>query len=249
MKGAVVRLLLIFVVFSSSCNNVDDAQRLIEIKSNETGRSLFKELFFGDVATSSLSYVKDLSSMRNKLPENELQKVRLIEASILKTIELNYPYFFEEFYEKITSGNHLFIEEALENETQKIRDSVLSSPDLAKKILLREKLASEIDLAKLSDVNGRLDLEMLNKYLEEEGLITEPMACGPTFCVLGVYIVGGISVALAVNYALAVNIYVWFNFATEVNAINGIQSVDGFNSQLSKEIFINEISILYSEKS
>lgn len=201
-------------------------------------------MFFGDVQKSSLSYVNDLISIRGKFSDQQLEEVKFIESQLISTIEKHSPTYFDEFYSQISSKNHLQIEEALENGTSKMKEAILNSPELAEYFLLGEKLAAEIDIAKFTNSKGTVNIEALTAFAKEElSTMQEELICGPTFCVAAVYIAVAISVAAVVNYAGGVNVSLWFNVATEVNAVNGVQGGGSLKSELTKDIFIDEIAI------
>jgi len=218
-----------------------------QIKNDE--KSFYKEIFFGSVKKSKLNYVKNKIASRQEMSTEAIRDLEKVETTLTDVIEKIDPLFYEEFNRKIQSGDHILIEEALNQGGQMLEKSLYATPELVETVLLGEKIAKEVDINKFVMEDGTVDAAALNEYIEINYL-DETDLVGPTFVVAAAYVVAAVSVAVTVNYAGAVNIYVWFNAWKWTNGPKKNTSPSrgaSVESRLQLEKLINDIAIEYKE--
>lgn len=236
--------LVVFLVtmFLFGCSTYD-----IDIKSIEdNNKSFYKEIYFGSTKTSKLSHIKEIITSRNASSKSTIdEEIETIETFLTEKIEEINPDFYHNFNTKIQSGDHLLIEEALDEGGKMLEKALYSTPELAKELLLGEKIAREVDINQFLKADGTLDVVFLNKYIDENYI---DAFCGPTICNLAVYLVFAFSVAVAVNYASVANVYIWVNaWKWTVAPKRNISSTNTSSpiSDLQLELLIDEIAIQY----
>lgn len=227
-----------------SCSKYNDDGEIIR----DGNKSFYKEIFFGAVNSSKLNHVNDMIASRNystskTVPDN-LEEIIDILTENIDAID---PNFFIEFNRKIQSGDHVLIEEALNEGGEMLEQAMYATPELAEEMLLGEKIANEIDINEFLKSDGTLDAERLTGYIEEH-YKDELAIISPTFVLAAAYVVAAVSVAVAVNYAGAVNVYVWFNAWKWTNAPKkAIAAKSAAGSSLQLEMLINDIATNYKK--
>jgi|GEM_PF-3535375 len=221
-----------------------------EVQVNNDEKYLYKEIFFGSAEESKLTHTKDLIAIRQEMSDETVKDLEEIEAVLTGAIEKINPGFYEEFNRNIRSGDHILIEQALEQGGQMLEKSLYATPELAEKVLLGEKIAKEVDINKFVKDDGTVDALALNKYIEDN-YREDLLLVSPAFIALAAFVVVAISVAVAVNYAAAMNIYAAINAWTKVNVppkkSQHSSKVAPAESNLQLEMLINDIAILYKK--
>ena len=216
----------------------------VERRLSSDQKSLFKEIFFGRVATSRLSHVNDLMAVKNNLEAEEIAEVNRVEDLILSNIDKLDKSFFTSFNANITSGDHLLVQQTLKDGGVMLEKALLSTPEIAEEVMLGKELAEKINIQDFTNADGTLNEARLNEHINSQHQEFAAL-CGPTFCFAAVVIVVAQTVAAAVNYAGAVNVYVWFNVFRWVNGPKKQAQEALVESELQEEIMINEIVTHY----
>lgn len=236
-------LFMTVIVLFFSCNQYDND---IE-PTRDNNKSFYKEIFFGSVKSSKLNHVKEMIASRSSTQKSTANEMERMETILTDKIEELNPDFFTEFNSKIQSGDHILIEQALNEGGAMLEQSLYSTPELAEELLLGEKIANEIDINDYINQDGTLDAEALKDYIELN-YQDELAIISPTFIFAAVYVVAAVSVAAAVNYAGAVNVYVWFNAWKWTNGPKKVVGkISPAGSSLQLEMLINEIAVNYSK--
>jgi len=132
-----------FAIFSvltvSLCGCSSNAESVAGVgRGDGDDKSFYKEIFFGSAKESKLSHVKDVISSRQKMPIEARKEFEEIEAVLAEAIAKINPDFYKEFNRKIQSGDHLLIEEALNEGGQILEKSLYATPELTEAVLLGE---------------------------------------------------------------------------------------------------------------
>lgn len=227
-----ILLLPALIVFFISCSK--DKNQII-LENDIDGQVLFEEIYFGNNPNTKLSQLQDFIRLKSGLGQEELAEVKEMEQIILANMQILDERFFDDFNTNIRSGNHFQVQKALDYGGILLEKAMLSSPEIAGKVVLGKELASKIDIETFTRDDGTLDSEALNDFVRENH--EEYAACGPTFCVAAVYLAIAISVAVFINYAGAINVYLEaFVFGPEHIAI-----LPNSQSQLQRELMIDDI--------
>jgi SdpC family antimicrobial peptide len=217
-----------------------------------SGQELFKGLYLmdGPVADRIATY----STLREKYqfdgkPELK-QELSRLGNQFVRTIEQQYPSFFRDFQRSIQSGDHFQVTEAMAKGSEMLQYAIQQDPELNKTFAKGMEMAAKVDLAAVTDQQGRLDEEKLNRVAEayfegaadsEEAKSMRMAACSLiVVCVAWILVAVAHQAAVTIHYATAINVAVWISLW--VKTVGPKASEATAPTDLQREMVIQEIT-------
>lgn len=233
--------------------------KLIDLDGNEinlksqtlTGKEIFKGIYFlsGELPEiiSSLD-VESFEQYFSQLSDSEMVEYIEFQEHIVNTIETNNSTFFDDFFNKMTSGNHFQIQEALDQSKFEYQMALFSIPEFAE---VAERLEdADLEYEDFLDAEGVFDSALFESTLSL--LLEDVLIDGEKFgIVLAVVLILGavVVVAIAAGAVVAIGAVAGVYLAAVAGEVVAIitQFHVGWRQLetqdlLKIEVFIDEIS-------
>jgi SdpC family antimicrobial peptide len=233
-----------------SCQHQENAQPTPQ--TNWSGQQLFKGLFLmdGPVADRIATYATLQQKYRfDQQPGLKSELARLGEQFI-KAIDRGHPGFFADFQRSIRSGDHLQVEAAMTQGSEMLQYAIQQDPQLSPYYAQGLEMASKIDLAEVTDAQGRLDEAKLDAMADQyrnaspdskEAKSMKMAACSLiAVCVVWILVAVAHQAAVAVHYATAINVAVWLSIWVKTYA--PVSPNGATHTDLQREMVIQEIT-------
>lgn len=246
-----------------SCSQYEDMNNSFDNSLNNnnkinsySGKEIFKSVFFGmGEFGNKIDLLKDNATLASNLHDSKKVEVNNKINKLLESIENNNSNFFNNFKSKIASGNHLLIEEGLQEGSLEIKKNIdIFFPNLSKQIS-----AIEIDIAKrnlkfksIEDMNQYVENIQkgdLNNDLLNQNMITSDDGDAMGAATIVWAVAAAVYFAVAVHNTIGVTALIYYKAAfwgprlksAKIEQYRGVESISQDNL-LKTEILIDQIA-------
>lgn len=215
-------------------------------KKNYSGENLFRSVFFaeGDFA-KKIGMLKEMSELLESTEAKERLEFNTKVDALFVKIRQENPHFFENFKDKITSGNHFLIQDALNSGSLEIRKNLnIFDPNLEAYVAYIEQDIKSKNIKTEQDIENYLiesQPEMIHKKSMEKNLISENSSNEPIVSYSLVWAVG-VAVYFVAAFHNSVAVTTLFYFGAIYKTRIGANSISQNSNLLKKEILVNQIA-------
>ena len=191
------------------------------------GEQLYRGIYYSEgdagkkIQDVNVHYV-DLSDFYRT--DEERKNADLVKDSLIQSIKTISPSFFNDFGDKIQSGDPILIQEALN--TADSLNYLIAVPKM-KAMHDKNLLLSNVEINQFIDKNNKIDRVGLEDYIAGKQLSQAGPNSRGTCLAAAIYVIYLYNYAVAINYFLAVNVGGGINYATAVNFQSSITSYNG----------------------